>query len=600
MTVTAAAPRPALRGSRPSGTAGDAEPTRPRVSTQKIAGAVVLLAMLGFGIYSLSQLGVNLSYFASASKSIHAFFGTTNNAITFPSLPNLAYLAGLTLGIVVLGTVFAALVSIPVAYIAAANTAPAPWLRWLGRAIGVLTRAVPDIVIAFSISLMFGLGATLPGVIAIGFHSIGMVSKLFADAIEQIDEGPRLAIRAAGGSKAQEFWAGVVPQVIPSWIATTLHRFDINLRGSAILGYAGVGGLGYAMQLAFNQFNYGRGLGIALVMFLMCVALEIVSSTIRRTLLGIQPTGKGFGDRIVRAASRRSAKTDASTRGDSKAVAGRASVIGTGPAPAPALTLEAAMRRPWTRARVRNLVWVIIAIAFVGISFWWGQINPNQIVWKYVMPGITSFWPPSFGQAGAAAYFNSVVVTLQIAFGAAVVAVVLSVVIGSFAARNVAPNGAVRNTFRVILTLLRGVPELVVAIFLVVIVGLGPVPGVIALVIGGIGLLGKLIADSFEEVPNGPEMALSAAGATRSQRYFSATLPQGLPSLIGNALYLVDNNIRSATLLGVVGAGGVGYYLTIASGQLDQHGEVTVLVTLLVVVVLAVEGIAAWLRGVFK
>ncbi|MFC4243216.1 PhnE/PtxC family ABC transporter permease [Gryllotalpicola reticulitermitis] len=576
------------RGSAPEGPArGDLEiPSRP-VPVQKIAGGVVLLAMLVFGAYSLSRMGFDFGYLTSAAKSVRAFFGTTNNTLSFPSVPNLIYLAGLTIGVVVLGTIIAALISIPVAYIAAANTTPSPWLHWLGRAIGVLTRAVPDVVIAFSVSLMFALGSTLPGVIAIGIHSIGMISKLFADAIEQIDEGPRLAIRAAGGSKAQEFWAGVFPQVVPSWVATTLHRFDINIRGSAILGYAGVGGLGYAMSLAFNQFNYGRGLGIALVIFVMCIVLEIISSTVRRNLLGIQPTGKGIGERIVRAATRNRPVPQASPSRPTGAQSSAASI-------------EAAMRRPWTRERVRDTAWVVAALVFVGLSYWWSQVNPGQIMWKYVLPGITSFWPPSFGQAGATAYLNSVVVTLELAFAAALVAIVFSLVIGSFAARNVAPNGVVRNIFRVILTLLRGIPELIVALFLIVIVGLGPVPGFIALTIGGVGLLGKLIADSFEEVPNGPETALSAAGATRSQRYVSATLPQGLPSLIGNSLYLVDTNIRSAVLLGVVGAGGIGYYLTIASPQLNQHGEVTVLVAFLIVVVLVIEGIAAWLRSVFK
>ncbi|MGN6126667.1 MAG: PhnE/PtxC family ABC transporter permease, partial [Humibacter sp.] len=91
-----------------------------------------------------------------------------------------------------------------------------------------------------------------------------------------------------------------------------------------------------------------------------------------------------------------------------------------------------------------------------------------------------------------------------------------------------------------------------------------------------------------------------AAGATRGQRFLSATLPQGLPSLIGNSLYLVDTNIRAATLLGVVGAGGIGYYLAVAAGQVDQHNQVTTLVGILVVVVLIIEGIAAWLRRVFK
>ena len=79
-----------------------------------------------------------------------------------------------------------------------------------------------------------------------------------------------------------------------------LKFFDINLRGSVILGYAGVGGLGYAMKVAFEQFpeGYGRGLGIAIVVFVMCVIVEIISSTIRRNLLGIHPAGGSLGGRF--------------------------------------------------------------------------------------------------------------------------------------------------------------------------------------------------------------------------------------------------------------------------------------------------------------
>jgi phosphonate transport system permease protein len=571
--------------------AGVATVPRRRVSAERVAGWIVILALLAFGVFSITRMGLNLQYLSTASQKIHSFFGTTANAISFPPLGDLVYLIGLTLGVVVVGTVVAAVISVPIAYLAAASTTPSTPLRWLGRAIGVVTRAIPDVVIAFSVSLMFALGSTLPGVIAIGIHSIGMISKLFADAIEQVDEGPRLAIRAAGGSKAQEFWSGVVPQVLPSFVSTTLHRFDINLRASAILGYAGVGGLGYAMSLSFNQFHYGRGLGIAIVIFLLCVLLETISSTVRLTLLGVRPTGRGAGDRIIRAITR--------GRSGRAGVQDVATPAGVGRGATSAPTVEAALRRPWTRARVRNTSWVFGALVFTGLAVWWAQIDPSQIMWNYVLPSIQSFWPPSLGSTDPATFFAAVLSTLEVAFAAAIVSLLFSLVIGSFAARNVAPNSVVRNASRVVLTVLRGIPELIVALFLIVIVGLGLVPAFIALALGGIGLLGKLIADSFEEVPNGPETALSAAGATRGQRFASATVPQGLPSLIGNSLYLVDTNIRAATLLGAVGAGGIGYYLATAAPQLSQHGMVTALVAILVVVVLVIEGIAAWLRRVF-
>ncbi|WP_028267782.1 PhnE/PtxC family ABC transporter permease [Arthrobacter sp. MA-N2] len=560
----------------------DRAPRRPASVERKIA-TIVLLAMLLFAIWSLGQLDFSWAHVATSWTNAEKVFSRMD-PISLPGPTDLFSLIGITVGIVVLGTLVAALISVPVALMAAQNTAPSRWLRWLGRAIGVVTRAVPDVVLALAFALTFALGSPLPGVLALGIHSIGMISKLFADAIEQSDDGPRLAIRAAGGSRAQEFWSGVFPQVLPSWIATALHRFDINLRGSAILGYAGVGGLGYAMKVAFADFptGYGRGLGIACVIFVMCVVLEIVSSTIRRNLLGVQPSGRGLGDRIVRTTTRNR------------------------PAPAPRMSGAAAtvdvhrmLHRPWTRERTRDTGWAVVAVVVVIAAWFMSGIDFSQVQWQFVPRTIESFWPPSLGSYAFGDFAEALLITIQVAFAAALLSLVFSLIFGSLAARNVAPSGTVRNTFRVILVVFRGVPELVLAIFLIMVTGLGNQAGAVALAFGGIGLLGKLIADSFEEVPNGPERALTAAGATRSQRYLAATWPQGLPSLIGNSLYLVDTNIRAATILGIVGGSGIGFYLTNASTVLTLHGQVTTLVFMVVVAVLAVEGVAAWMRRVF-
>ncbi|MCU1526323.1 MAG: binding-protein-dependent transport system inner rane component [Frondihabitans sp.] len=562
----------------------EARAPRPRRSLGTIAGGVVVVALLVFSIYSVTTLNFSWSDVAASTENAVKVFGQMD-PISIPRPADLAYLIGLTLGIVILGTLVAALLAIPVAYISASNTTPGGWLRFLGRAIGVVVRAVPDVVLALAFSLTFALGSPLPGIFAIGIHSIGMISKLFADAIEQIDKGPQQALRAAGSSKAQEFWSGVFPQVLPSWIATALHRFDINLRGSAILGYAGVGGLGYAMRVAFEQFptGYGRGLGIACVIFVLCVALEVVSSTIRRSLLGVDPVGNGLGDRILRVTFK------------------NRPLPVTGPGGADrSITVESMLRRPWTRRRARNLTWLLITIGVIIASYWMADVNFSQISWNYVVPTLQSFWPPNFGSHSFSEFAQALLVTIEVAFASAVLSLVLSLLVGSLAARNVAPTAAVRTTFRTVLVIFRGVPELVLAIFLIMVTGLGNQAGVVALAFGGIGLLGKLIADSFEELPDGPERALTATGATRGQRYLAATWPQGLPSLIGNSLYLVDTNIRAATILGIVGGSGIGFYLTGASMVLTLHGQVTTLVVMVFVTVLVVEGLATWLRRVFR
>lgn len=563
-----------------------------RASPERIAAGLTIVALLVVSIVSLAGIDISIPKMLESAANAGHFFARVGT-ISFPEPTKLLYLTALTVGLVLTGTLLAAAISVPIAWISASNTTPGPLWRTIGRFVGVLTRAVPDVVLAMVFVLMFSLGS-LPGILAIGIHSIGMISKMFADAIEQIDEGPRLAIRAAGGTRFQEFFSGVLPQVLPSWVATVLHRNDINLRGSVILGYVGVVGLGMEMSHAFKSLNYSLGLGVALVIFGLCVLMEIVSSVLRTAMLGIAPTGRGLGDRMLRAASRRRPAAAARRVG---------SVQLHAPAIAPQKTdaLTAALRRPWDAVRIRNTVWGWIALVVVvgGVlicNIQWGDL---LTVWGYIPQIIASFWPPSFGNYGAATLFAAMGQTIAIALAATLLTLVFSLLIGSLAARNVAPNGAVHASMRLLLVIIRGIPEIILAIVLIVVTGLGTQAGTIALAFGGVGLLGKLIADSFEEVKPGPERALRATGATRGQVYAAATLPQGMKALIGHGFYMLDTNIRAATILGIVGGGGVGYYL-LNAGQGSKYDLVTAIVLMILVTVLVVEGLAMWMRRVFR
>ncbi|WP_292715892.1 phosphonate ABC transporter, permease protein PhnE [Microbacterium sp. 13-71-7] len=556
-----------------------------RVSPERIAAALTLIVLVVLGIASLVQSGFSLAGVFQSWGNAQRFM-TRVGALTFPAPLDLLWLIALTVGLVLVGTLVAAALSVPIAYLAAANTTPGPVWRGIARFIGVLTRSIPDVVLAMAFVLMFSLG-TLPGILAIGIHSIGMISKMFADAIEQIDEGPRLAIRAAGGTKLQQFTAGVLPQVLPSWVATVLHRNDINLRGSVVLGYVGVAGLGLEMSYAFKALNYGRGLGIALVIFVLCVVMEIVSSAVRGAMLGETAQTRSWIDRILHPRLR--------GRAESGAAAARTAPAAWAASPA------AAVRRPWTRERRRNTIagWVAVAIVIGSLIVCQIQWSDLITVWAKIPEMAAKFWPPDFGNYDASVMLGAMRDTIAIALAATVLTLLPSLLLGSFAARNVAPNGTVRGIARFLLVGIRGIPELILAIVLIVVTGLGATAGIVALAIGGIGLLGKLVADSFEEVDRGPERALRAVGATRVQTYASATVPQGTRALIGHSFYMLDTNIRAATILGIVGGGGVGYYL-LNAGQGSRYEVVTAIVLMILATVLVVEGLAMWMRRVFR
>ncbi|MCI1019087.1 phosphonate ABC transporter, permease protein PhnE [Microbacterium sp. C5A9] len=573
---------PAGSATRPGGgTAGERAPRRP-VSPERIAASLTLLALVVLGVLAVNDVGISIPAMVQSWGNAENFMARVGG-LSFPEPADLAWLIALTVGLVLVGTLLAAVLSVPIAYLAASNTTPGNGWRAAARFVGVLTRALPDVVLAMAFVLMFSLG-TLPGILAIGIHSIGMISKMFADAIEQIDEGPRLAIRAAGGSKMQEFASGILPQVLPSWVATVLHRNDINLRGSVVLGYVGVAGLGLEMSYAFKALNYGKGLGIALVIFLLCIAMEIVSSMVRGAMLGQQKHTRSWIDRIIHPRLRDSGSAGIET--------GR---------PAWAATPQAAVHRPWTAERVRHTIGGLIAVLVVIGSVVVSQINWGDFFtfWAKLPDVAARFWPPSFGNYDTAAMVSAMVDTVAIALAATVLTLLPSLVLGSLAASNVAPSSGIRGAARFLLVGIRGIPELILAIVLVVITGLGAQAGVIALAIGGVGLLGKLIADSFEEVDRGPERALRAVGATRLQTYTSATVPQGVQALIGHSFYMLDTNIRAATILGIVGGGGVGYYLLNAS-QGSRYETVTAIVLMILVTVLVVEGLAMWMRKVFR
>ncbi|MBM7832784.1 phosphonate transport system permease protein [Agromyces cerinus] len=597
MSLATATP-PTPSAPPPSPSIAERAPRR-RVSPERIAAILTLGAIVVASVIALADSGISIPSMIDSWGNAERFFARVG-PITFPEPGELLYLTALTIGLVLCGTLLAAVISVPVAYLAASNTTPGRGWQAFGRFVTVLTRAIPDVVLAMVFVLMFSLGS-LPGILAIGIHSIGMIAKLFADAIEQIDEGPRRAIRAAGGSKLQEFTSGILPQVLPSWVATVLHRNDINLRGSVVLGYVGVVGLGMEMSFAFKSLNYSEGLGIALVMFALCVVMEIVSSVVRQAMLGGTPTGRGLGDRVVRFAGRVGAqrRIETSSAGLDTPLSSATRPAGSS-APRPA-ELEAALRRPWDAVRIRNTVWGWVALAVVVGSVLVCNIQWGDLVtfWAKVPAIAVQFWPPSFGNYDAATMFGAMAQTIGIALAATLLAFVVSVFVGSLAARNVAPNGTVRTSMRLLLVVIRGIPEVILAIVLIVITGLGSQAGTLALAFGGIGLLGKLIADSFEEVKSGPERALHATGASRGQVYASATLPQGTRALIGHSFYLLDTNIRAATILGIVGGGGIGYYL-LNAGQGSNYAVVTAIVLMILVTVLIVEGIAMWMRRVFR
>ncbi|WP_150255819.1 phosphonate ABC transporter, permease protein PhnE [Nocardiopsis deserti] len=541
-----------------------------------------LCLFVGTGTWSLNSLGVNIAALVQGISNAEMFIRRTW-PLSFPSAEEVLQQTGITLGTVLLATLLSVALSLPLAVWASSVTAPSRPHRLTSRGLIVAARAVPDVVLAILFVRLFGLGA-LPGILAMGLHSIGMVGKLYADAIEQTSPGPREALNSIGATRAQRLLTAVVPQALPSFIAIGLHRFDINLRVSAVLGIVGVAGIGFEMTNAFARLDFGLGISWALILLLLCLLTEMVSASIRRMLL------RGSGDDEFGAHGFRTRLFPGRPASGTDAPSLTASPAGTARRVSP----------PFGFARARRWVYgVIVVVAVVASLFGSGALEARASAgWTGFFTTLGLFWPP--GDAGMLdRLLLALVETVQIGLAATFLGALLAVPVGTLAARNISGNQAVHGLFRGFVLVVRGLPELVVAIVFVVVIGLGPVAGVLALALGSVGLLGKLVADSLEEVDAGPLEAMSALGSSRTQRYFTAVLPQAAPALIGGLLYQLDVNIRSATLLGLVGAGGVGFYLLQAT-QTREYEVITLITLMTFTVVFALELVSMLLRRLVR
>ncbi|MGW9825218.1 phosphonate transport system permease protein [Brevibacterium pityocampae] len=558
-------------------------PPRPAPDFRTILLWVVLAGLLLASIWSVWDLQINLATLIDSAGNA-ADFVSRILPLDFPTFGEIVASTIETLAIVLLATALSVALSIPVAVFAAGNTTSGRGARLSSRVLIVLTRAIPDLVLAIVFFRIFGLGA-LPGVLAMGIHSVGMVGKLYADAIEQIDPGPVEAVRASGGSRLQQVITGVFPQVMPQFVATALHRFDINLRTSVILGYVGVAGIGKEIADSLGTLNYGRGVAWALIVLVLCLVTEMVSGAIRAKLLGRRAAAQaGFFGVVVRAfdtwrgrdsADRPAARPDEVQRMRSGDV-------------------RVAPR--WDLDRMSRFGSFVLVLVILAASVFVGELHTGNPVEKLAaLPQTLGlFFPPSPG-GDLALLLDALVVTIQIGLAATLLGAVISIPIGVLAAQNVTGNVHVQRFFRTLIVTVRSFPDLIIAILFIVVTGLGPVPGALALAIGSVGLLSKLLADSLEETDVRVQEAIRAHGATRTQVLFSATTRQVMPAFVAHLLYQLDVNIRSATLLGIVGAGGIGFYLLNAS-RVMAFDVVTFIVLLILGVVLLIEGLSMWTR----
>lgn len=188
-----------------------------------------------------------------------------------------------TIQIAVWGTALAVAFGIPFAILSAANICPG-WVVQITRRLMDASRAINEIVFALLFVVAVGLGP-VAGVLALAIHNIGIVAKLFSEAVEAIDPRPVEGIRSTGALRLQEVIFGVVPQVIPLWTSYTLYRFETNVRSATVLGIVGAGGIGHSLYENIRSFLYAETAAIILIVVVTVTLIDVISARIRRALV---------------------------------------------------------------------------------------------------------------------------------------------------------------------------------------------------------------------------------------------------------------------------------------------------------------------------
>lgn len=254
------------------------------------------------------------------------------------------------------------------------------------------------------------------------------------------------------------------------------------------------------------------------------------------------------------------------------------------------------LARPFSMPKLSKIA---IAIMFIAALYWSYQGTNVDI--GLAIDGLPFFWrfikgmfPPN--PAVLSELVTPVTQTIQMSILGTTVAVFISIPFALLAAKNTTPNSVVYQATRMFLNANRSIPDLVIALMFVAAVGLGPFPGMIALAVGSIGFMGKLFAESFEQINPRQVEAVRATGANRVQVFRYAVMPQALPLLASYSLLLWEINVRSATILGLVGAGGIGLELQTAM-RLFLYQDLAMIIILIIVMVTVIDRVSAFLRS---
>lgn len=255
---------------------------RPRKWVLYLAIVLLIVVMVGWSASDIKFTGLTVTGTEVAKGVLHGVFSPDTALLFGTSDTDVPYLLLQTIAIAVLGTLIGAVLAIPFAFLASFNIMPKP-VAYAVRVLILMIRTIPSIVWALMWIRVTGPGAAC-GVITQSICSIGMISKMYITAIEDLDTHILESLDAMGCTPFQKIRYGVIPQLTASFISTTIYRFDINLKDATTLGIVGAGGIGASLVQCLNSRRWAMVGAFVRGLMVLVLIIELVSTRIRRKL----------------------------------------------------------------------------------------------------------------------------------------------------------------------------------------------------------------------------------------------------------------------------------------------------------------------------
>jgi len=416
-------------------------------------------------------------------------------------------------------------------------------------------RAIPDLVWGLLFVTAVGLGS-LAGALALAVAYAGVLGRVYADVFGDVDPRPLEALQAMGATRAQIFLRGIWPQALPNVTAYTLYSFECCVRAASVLGFVGAGGIGYEISLSMRLFEYRQVMTLILAFVLLLFLTDIVSRRLRTRL------GPNAGS---------------------------------------------LRKRQWFNGE--SFVWrtagYAVLVVVAGTSFYFTGFSPDHFGEANILKNMLRFCRGMFPLDFAKGFVLSLPPLLMQTLAISILGSLMGVVIGGILAipatstlvlvhpdspgsRSQAKRGLRWSIYwaaRLLLNLLRSIPDLVWVLVCILVVGIGPFAGTLAIGLHTAGVLGKLYAETLEEVPVQPVEALRALGAGPLQLLAWALWPQAKRTLGSYTVLRWETNLRVSAILGLVGGGGLGQaiYNNLQLGFYSRLATLLLLVYLLVI-----------------